>query len=233
MILLALLLASIGSADLVRPQDAAATRGILARSIGIGLAVLVLGVWGTGLPWWWVVIGVALLAAWIAFTPVSGLVAHTFPWPIVGLALAVLAILVAGAHAPEAHGWLTRWYDSLDYRALRHVAFDRFAVTVAYLIFLVDSANIIVRMVLTGTDAKVLASERSLRGGRVLGPLERIFLFAMGLSGQFAAMTAVIAAKGILRFPEISRDTAGTKAEYVLVGSFVSWALALVLIPLL
>ncbi|MCW2798900.1 MAG: hypothetical protein JWQ70_372 [Aeromicrobium sp.] len=233
MILLALLLASIGCADLVRPQDAAA-RGIdVLRAGAVGAAVVVLGVWGAGLSWWWIPVGLAVLLAWIVTTPVSGRLAHTHPWPIIGLGVATVAILASGNHVAWDGGWLTRWYDSLDYHALRDVPFDRFAVTVAYLVFLVDSANIIVRMVLTGTDAKVLASERSLRGGRVLGPLERIFLFAMGLSGQFAAMTAVIAAKGILRFPEISRDTAGTKAEYVLVGSFVSWALALALLPIL
>ena len=55
----------------------------------------------------------------------------------------------------------------------------------------------------------------------------------MALAGQYAALSVVVAAKGILRFPEISSDTAGgTRAEYVLVGSFVSWALALVFVPL-
>ena len=38
-------------------------------------------------------------------------------------------------------------------------------------------------------------------------------------------MAAVVAAKGIIRFPEISKDTEGSKAEYFLVGSFTSWAL--------
>ncbi len=99
--------------------------------------------------------------------------------------------------------------------------------------FLVESANIIVRMVLAGTDAGVMASEQTLKGGRVLGPIERVLIFAMALSGQYAALTAIVAAKGILRFPEISRDVAGRKAEYVLVGSFVSWAVALTFVPLL
>ncbi len=55
----------------------------------------------------------------------------------------------------------------------------------------------------------------------------------MALAGQYAALSVVVAAKGLLRFPEISKDTAGgTRAEYVLVGSFVSLAQALVLVPL-
>ncbi len=38
----------------------------------------------------------------------------------------------------------------------------------------------------------------------------------------------MLAAKGIVRFPEISRDGAnGGRAEYFLVGSLVSWVVAL------
>jgi hypothetical protein len=74
---------------------------------------------------------------------------------------------------------------------------------------------------------------QTLKGGRILGPLERSFIFAMGLSGHFSALAAVIAAKGVLRFPEISHaNDEGNTAEYVLVGSFVSWLLALLFLPL-
>lgn len=64
-----------------------------------------------------------------------------------------------------------------------------------------------------------------LRGGRFIGPIERLFLLVLVLVGQFGVMAAVVAAKGIIRFPEISKDTEGSKAEYFLVGSFTSWAL--------
>ncbi|GAB3605858.1 hypothetical protein GCM10027413_12670 [Conyzicola nivalis] len=67
-----------------------------------------------------------------------------------------------------------------------------------------------------------------LKGGRFIGPLERLFLLALVLAGQFTAIAALVAAKGIIRFPEISKDTTGgSKAEYFLVGSFASWALVL------
>ena len=58
-----------------------------------------------------------------------------------------------------------------------------------------------------------------------------VFVFAIG--GHYGGVAAILAAKGILRFPEISRDEGdGSRAEYVLVGSFVSWFLALALVPL-
>jgi len=229
LILLAALLLAIGLADFARPQDRPADRPALVRASVVGAMVAVLSVWGTGVDWWWAPIGIVAIIAWVASTPVD----RAYPWPIVGLGLAVTSILAGSARLRVDGGWLTDWYDSLELQSLHDISFERFALTVGCLVFLVESANIIVRMVLAGTDAGVMASEQTLKGGRVLGPIERIFIFAMALSGQYAALTAVVAAKGILRFPEISRDVAGRKAEYVLVGSFVSWAVALIFVPLL
>ncbi len=66
-----------------------------------------------------------------------------------------------------------------------------------------------------------------LRGGRLIGPLERLLVLALGLAGAYPVIAAVLAAKGIVRFPEISADRAhGTKAEEFLIGSLVSWATA-------
>jgi len=44
--------------------------------------------------------------------------------------------------------------------------------------------------------------------------------------GPPAAIAAIVAAKGVIRFPEISQDKAGQKAEEFLIGSFASWILA-------
>src|SRR5699024_920459 len=73
-----------------------------------------------------------------------------------------------------------------------------------------------------------------LKGGRVIGPLERIFIMVLTVVGAYHVVAALMAAKGIVRFPEISADatrdpeesTAGTKAEEFLVGSLASWGLA-------
>lgn len=66
-----------------------------------------------------------------------------------------------------------------------------------------------------------------LRGGRLIGPLERLLVVVLALSGGFAAMAALVAAKGIVRFPEISNDRgSGAKAEEFLIGSLTSWASA-------
>lgn len=95
-------------------------------------------------------------------------------------------------------------------------------------------ANDIVRAALTlarlpvGDEAPLGTAEKGsgLRGGRWIGPLERILLVLLGIAGQGGLAAAVVAAKGVIRFPEISRAQGGEAAEEFLVGSMLSWLLA-------
>ncbi|MDU0348818.1 beta-carotene 15,15'-monooxygenase [Actinomyces sp. MRS3W] len=94
-------------------------------------------------------------------------------------------------------------------------------------------ANAVVSAVLTlargaGSDqgATATALVPMLRGGRWIGPLERILILLLAAAGAHAAVAAVIAAKGVIRFPEISKDEDGRKAEEFLIGSLTSWILA-------
>ncbi|MCS5507427.1 hypothetical protein [Curtobacterium flaccumfaciens] len=73
----------------------------------------------------------------------------------------------------------------------------------------------------TDTDGTV-----TLKGGRMIGPIERLLLAGFSVAGAFPVVAALIAAKGIVRFPEIRRETTGYQAEYFLIGSLVSWAMA-------
>jgi hypothetical protein len=66
------------------------------------------------------------------------------------------------------------------------------------------------------------------QGGRLIGPLERLLVLLLTLAAAYPLLAAMLAAKGIVRFPEISRDgESGARAEYFLVGSLVSWVIAL------
>lgn len=67
---------------------------------------------------------------------------------------------------------------------------------------------------------------QALQGGRWIGPLERVLLLLLASWGAHTAVAALVAAKGVIRFPEISKDDSGTMAEEFLVGSLASWTLA-------
>lgn len=70
-------------------------------------------------------------------------------------------------------------------------------------------------------------SRPGLKGGRLIGPLERVLILVLAFTGMFTVIAAVIAAKGVVRFPEIAGDKGeGSKAEEFLVGTLTSCALA-------
>lgn len=228
MSLLAVLLAAVGVADLVRLAPAQLSRrGDLARAAATGGVVAVVVAAAVGYGWhalWLALVVAAVVVAW----SVRDRLVWGWALPVAG----VLALL-AGQQVPRGRPPITGWYASLEIGTLSQVPIPEAALALAVAVFLVQSANVVVRRVLTDVGPGVIEEEQQLRGGRVLGPIERLAIFALAIGGNVAAISAIIAAKGILRFPEISRDAAsGLKAEYVLVGSFVSWALALVFVPL-
>ena len=260
MILLALLLATLGVADLVRSRLSPKRTTWLAAVFGI--ATLLLGVAGTGLDWWWSPLGALALIGWLYATREGSGLHRSGYWAIGALVLAVVAALVLGPLLGSPSGVIVDWYGALPYSALTTVSFTTFALTVGGLLFLFETANVIVRLALRAerTDPDPLVAPAvapavaapvrrwwwqrtvpappaveeapvftELKGGRFIGPLERVFLLALVISGQFTAIAAIVAAKGIIRFPEISKDVpGGSKAEYFLVGSFASWALVVV-----
>lgn len=82
--------------------------------------------------------------------------------------------------------------------------------------------------ILASEPAKPADPRGGFKGGRLIGPLERTIVMILTLAAAYPLLAAMLAAKGIVRFPEISRDgETGARAEYFLVGSLVSWVIAL------
>lgn len=155
------------------------------------------------------------------------------------LTLFVLALGVAVACsglAPVAAGPLGQWLDSVTLPALSGVTPDRFLLVLGAFGIQLSTGNVLVRLVLKSTGTINPAADGTmpptrLKGGRLLGPLERVFILALALGGQVTAASIVVAAKGLLRFPELSsrrdQQRIHQMTEYFLLGSFVSWLVAL------
>ena len=98
------------------------------------------------------------------------------------------------------------------------------AVVVAGGLLVTVPSNWVVRQVLRLARHEAPASEN--RAGRWIGVIERLLIYVLMLIGAAAAAGLVVAAKSILRFPEISGKPAAIDPEYVLIGSLASWFLA-------
>lgn len=242
MMVVATLLIAVGASDVARLVLGAALGWRRDRLLGtaVGLVLGTIVALGVGIGAW---------AAVLLFVPVWQLATrpgrHRAAAAVVGLlGLLVVAVLALGSAQPSPEGLLVTWYDALPYAGLTAVPPEVAAIVTASTLFLIESANVVVRLALAPLTAKETAEERRtgdgavlfrspddvlelpLPGGRLIGPLERILILALALAGQFTAIGAVVAAKGIIRFPEISKDSAGgSKAEFFIVGSLASWAL--------
>jgi hypothetical protein len=229
----------IGSADLARSG-----RGRIASFIAIAvvwIAAVVVATAGLGIPFWGPVICLVIAGLWLVSTTSLEHRGHRASLlPVVGLGVVVLAFLAFDRSALSLSGFLVDWHADAALDAVRAVPLPTLLLGVSVALFLVASGNIVVRAALhprvgirrhtdTGSAEQHLTTV-DLRGGRLIGPVERLLIAALTLSGSFAIVAALVAAKGIVRFPEISRDSAGgSKAEYFLVGSLVSWAVAIAL----
>jgi len=98
---------------------------------------------------------------------------------------------------------------------------------VCALILCTFPANLFIRwfMRATGISAGEKNSDHLLRAGRVIGVLERILFLIFIVNNHYDAAGFLIAAKSILRF----KETETAKTEYLLIGSLLSFLIAVLL----
>lgn len=93
------------------------------------------------------------------------------------------------------------------------------------LLMILNESNIAIRYTLEKLDLAPLSNDheeiddRQFRTGRVIGFLERIFVFLFILLNQYTAIGFIIAAKGIVRYPDFGKKSFN---EYILIGTLLS-----------
>ena len=244
---LAVWLVGVGLADLVRASDRPHGERD-ARVVGAVAVVVIAGLAGRYAPVDAVVLlgSLVALVLWLrysqqALTTGSGHVA-ALAWLASG---AVWLLLLSGLSGPVA-GPVARWLACADLPpAVTGAGPGQALLVLGLLLVNLSTANVVVRLVLIAIHALPPArvpddptprASDQLRGGRLLGPMERLLILGLGLAGQLGAAGLVIAAKGLIRFPELQSKRGGSTVEgvgidavteYFLVGSFISWLVAL------
>ena len=100
----------------------------------------------------------------------------------------------------------------------------------AAFLFCTKPANILIREIFYAYDIFFEGGEEDLpNAGRLIGIIERWLVLIFILLGQFGAVGFLIGAKSILRF----KDANLLKTEYVLVGTLLSFGIAVVLAVLI
>jgi hypothetical protein len=229
-------LAVVGVVDLLRAARDATSTGRRTLLVVIGVALLVLAGLAGGLTaaWWWSVglVWGAGLAAWV-LTSSAALTAPADRRPrwraaaFASFLAPLLVLLLVGDRPLPDTGAVT---DLAENTLVGSIGGAVFMAYVAAALVQLSTGNVLVRLVLDAVGVPAAANEKQLRGGRLLGPMERLFLLLLTSVGQLGAGAVVVAAKGLLRWPELKRTSESGPtdvSEYFLIGSLASWLVAL------
>ena len=235
---LAVMLIAMGIADAVRRLSRAVWVPLVTAPVIVVACAALSGLWHLGdLPL--LAIAAAAGVGWVVLSARAERTGlhQSAPLAVFGIALATL-ILLSGWSSDVA-GLVGRWLSWVEAPGFDNVSPDRLLMVIGVVLLQFVTGNQLVRLVLSSVGAvkpegQPQPSDR-LKGGRLLGPMERVLILGLGLAGQLAAATAVVAAKSIIRFPEINAQKARENGnigiddvtEYFLVGSFASWIIAL------
>lgn len=243
MSLVAATLLGLAVTDLLRwtPEDASIPRTVWSMVGGAGAVIALAGLSGQAFACvaTTCVVGITALVGWALIDRGQRTVSKPgipLAW-IIGVT--VVALGLAGSFDP-VDGPVGDWHRELP-GGLGAGSADAFVLAVAGGLFLLATANRVVRLILQAAGTPASDGEVRLRGGRLLGPMERIIVAGLVVAAEPAGAALVIAAKGLLRFPEIRDSTEGPGeresrqggrvgpadvTEYFLIGTFASLILA-------
>jgi hypothetical protein len=235
---LAVMLIAVGVADVCRRLTSKLWLGVATVPLVVVGCVLLAGLWHLGdIPL--LVIAAAAGVGWTVLCERAERTGEHQGGPLALFAAAVALLILLSAWGSDVTGLVQRWAAWADLPGSGDVNPDRLLIVVGAVLLQLVTGNQLVRLVLSSVGAVKPAGEPQpsdrLKGGRLLGPMERLLILGLGLAGQLAPATAVVAAKSIIRFPEINAQKARENGgigidevtEYFLVGSFASWTLAL------
>jgi hypothetical protein len=94
------------------------------------------------------------------------------------------------------------------------------------IVFLTAPAGIFIGQLTKRWREQIANPESLANAGKWIGIIERLIVFVFVLLGQYAAISLLIAAKGIIRFNE--KDRPEVKTEYLVIGTLLSIMIALI-----
>ena len=115
-----------------------------------------------------------------------------------------------------------------------HIEFEnlsnQFWIILTALILLTKPTSIIIKNIISIWTPENKNKDKSLQNaGNYIGILERLFIFSFILTGHFEAIGFLLAAKSIFRFGDLKEAKDRKLTEYVLIGTLLSFGIALLI----
>ena len=107
---------------------------------------------------------------------------------------------------------------------------NQFWIILTALILLTNPTSIIIKNIISIWTPENKNKDKSLQNaGNYIGILERLFIFSFILTGHFEAIGFLLAAKSIFRFGDLKEAKDRKLTEYVLIGTLLSFGIALLI----
>ena len=106
---------------------------------------------------------------------------------------------------------------------------DYLWIFITALLFITYVSNIIIQVLLSNWSKAINTnSDESLsKAGKYIGMLERLFVFIFILTSHWEAIGFLLAAKSVFRFGDLKESKDRKLTEYILIGTFLSFGIAL------
>ena len=107
---------------------------------------------------------------------------------------------------------------------------NTFWIVLTALILLTRPTSLIIKNIISVWTPENKSKDKSLQNaGNYIGILERLFVFTFILTGHFEAIGFLLAAKSIFRFGDLKEAKDRKLTEYVLIGTLLSFGIALLI----
>lgn len=112
----------------------------------------------------------------------------------------------------------------------KQIHFNKILLISICLIFLTNVASVCIKQLLSHWHIDDNLSENSLKNaGKYIGISERLHIFFFIITNQPASVRFLVAAKSIFRFNDLSKDKDRKLTEYILIGTLLSFSIALII----
>lgn len=114
---------------------------------------------------------------------------------------------------------------NLDFEVLYETKFLLFLTSIVGITYV---SAILMKTIISKWDLTEYTEKASLeKAGAYIGMLERLFVFAFIITNHWEGIGFLIAAKSVFRFSDLSKATDRKLTEYILIGTLLSFGLAM------
>lgn len=122
--------------------------------------------------------------------------------------------------------WLS--WDSLDLSVI-HISAEQLLIVITAIVFLTNPSSVIIKTIISQwtPDTFYSVSTSLPDAGKFIGYLERLLVLLFILFNHWEAVGFLLAAKSVFRFGNLKESNDRKLTEYVLIGTLLSFAIAL------